>query len=94
MQSHRWQKMASVPKEIRERHIKETIKTEKELTSASVINLATGKPHVPHNSGNNQWYTPIGLLDAATAVLGCIDLDPASANVANKVVGGCGEHNV
>lgn len=43
-------------------------------------------PHVANNSGNNEWYTPPAILEAAREVLGVIDCDPASSEVANQNV--------
>jgi len=45
-----------------------------------------GRAHVSHNSGENEWYTPANLIDAARTVLGGIDLDPASSDTAQKLV--------
>lgn len=43
-------------------------------------------PHVTHNSGQNEWYTPGYLIEAARRVMGSIDFDPASSEIANQTV--------
>jgi len=62
--------------------------TGKEQPTAQEIKavVTTGNVHVSNNSGENEWYTPIKFIDAARAVLGVIDFDPASSELANETV--------
>lgn len=44
------------------------------------------RAHVANNSGNNEWYTPADYIALAREVMGGIDTDPATSEIANKTV--------
>ncbi len=39
-----------------------------------------------HSSNSNEWYTPMDIADRAAALMGGIDLDPASCSEANRTI--------
>ena len=44
------------------------------------------RAHVANNSGNNEWYTPADYIALAREVMGGIDTDPATSEIANRTV--------
>jgi ParB family chromosome partitioning protein len=44
------------------------------------------KVHVGRSTGNNEWYTPTKLIELAREVMGGIDCDPATSELANETV--------
>lgn len=54
-----------------------------------IFRAAGLEPEVNHGAlgtGENEWYTPAQYIEAARAVMGGIDLDPASSDVAQRSI--------
>ena len=83
----RYQQMAAHP-DIVEQAIAEARENDDIVSRASVLRKIkeSKKPHVSFNSGENEWYTPPEYIEAARSVMGSIDLDPATSDIANKTV--------
>ena len=84
-QSYRWQRESRVSAEDFEAYLRDCQKQGREVTQAGLLKLANGA-HVSNNSGNSEWYTPKEYADAVHEVMGFIDTDPCSCEVANDVV--------
>lgn len=57
-----------------------------DMSFREALKLLAEPAHVSHNSGQNEWYTPQPLIDAAKGAMGSINLDPASSEQANDTV--------
>lgn len=66
------------------------IETQKEIanlpTRKEIVEEVKKHVHVAQNSGENEWYTPSEYIESARLVMGSIDTDPASSQIANATV--------
>lgn len=84
--ANRCEKIADIPEDKFEKVITGAKESKIPVTYADIESAVTKNVHVSNNSGVNEWYTPKEYLDLARAVMGGIDLDPASSDAAQKVV--------
>lgn len=77
-------KLAELPDDEFEEKLSDWRKSE---SGRVAVDILSTKAAPSYNTGENEWYTPEDFIAAARQVLGSIDLDPASTEAANAVVG-------
>lgn len=84
------QKVADIPEEEFEVIVDDWRNTLQEANERVTTNILAAADKV-HNhraqgTGENEWYTPVRYIEMARKVMGEINLDPASSEIANAVV--------
>jgi phage N-6-adenine-methyltransferase len=65
-----------------------------DAAAAAVISDDTEKPYRTLGTGDNEWQTPVDVIERARRVLGAIDLDPASSASAQERVKAARFHTI
>lgn len=81
-----WRDVRDAGERVIEQAINSALAEGRAPTKSDVRRAVEGKPHVAHNSGENEWYTPPEFIAAARDAMGSIHTDPASSAFANKTV--------
>lgn len=81
-QSSRWQKLAAVSDEAFEAHVASVRNKGMKLTTAGAIRAVSDE----EGYDGDEWYTAEEYVQAAREVMGGIDIDPASNEIAQRVV--------
>jgi phage N-6-adenine-methyltransferase len=85
-QSSRWQKLAAVSDDKFEAAVAAAKETAGEVTTAYMLRLEKNGVIAQLHTGDEESYTPSEYIESARLVMGSIDLDPASNEMAQQIV--------
>jgi hypothetical protein len=80
-----WRELRDAGEPVIDEAIQEALDEGRAPTNADIQRAVTGH-HRARFTGETEWYTPAPYVEAARACLGAIDLDPASAPLAQKTI--------
>lgn len=78
-----WQKVAAIQQELRQAYYDECIAIGSEISLTGLL-IFVKQPGVGYDG--DEWYTPSDYIEAARKLMGAIDCDPASCELAQRVV--------
>ena len=82
-----WDKITAILDEGTEEEIKKADSGEESVSMVfSKLRARLTGAHVGNATGEYEWYTPSIYIEAAREMMGSIDVDPASSEVANEIV--------
>src|SRR5512147_2818180 len=81
-----WRELRDAGEHVIDEAIQAALDEGRAPTNADVDGAVKARHHRTRFTGENEWYTPAEYVEAARACLGSIDLDPATAPIAQKTV--------
>jgi phage N-6-adenine-methyltransferase len=82
-----WGKLAALDKDEFETRLAKIKETKAAIPTATLLRMSNVAANsVADGDEGNDWYTPAAIVEAARALMGVIDLDPASSDAAQGVV--------
>jgi phage N-6-adenine-methyltransferase len=81
-----WRELRDAGEHVIDEAIQAALDEGRAPTNADIQRAVKGSHYRTQFTGENEWYTPAEYVEAARACLGSIDLDPATAPIAQKTV--------
>jgi phage N-6-adenine-methyltransferase len=81
-----WRELRDAGEQVVDQAIQTALDENRAPTNADIQRAINGRHHRTQFTGETEWYTPAEYVEAARACLGGIDLDPATAPIAQDTI--------